>query len=203
MMGKTLFTLCRQREQEILLAEQRRQEQQAELLLARAFIKQPQERDFFPPLKDVHHVYQKNEGRWCYSLQEDDEFCALVLKLDIGRHIETSLIQVDVQPGFVRLLIKGRLFQLVLPEAVQPDDYTVVRGRGSKALIVTMPKQHVRHTETETVGLAMCPNAGGKQAIQQQRNLGKVCSKHKELLGAVITKVVIEEVDGMDGLPEL
>jgi protein TilB len=47
------------------------------------------------------------------------------LTVDIGRYLDTSLIKTDVQPWYIRLLIKGRLLQLNLP--------VEVRGGGSSA----------------------------------------------------------------------
>lgn len=37
----------------------------------------------------------------------------------MGRYLDTSLIKADVRPTFVRLLIKGRLLQLLLPAEVK------------------------------------------------------------------------------------
>lgn len=37
----------------------------------------------------------------------------------MGKFLDTSLIRADVQPRVVRLLIKGRLLQLVLPAEVR------------------------------------------------------------------------------------
>lgn len=38
----------------------------------------------------------------------------------MGKFLDTSLIRADVQPRVARLLIKGRLLQLVLPAEVRP-----------------------------------------------------------------------------------
>lgn len=43
---------------------------------------------------------------------------SIQLEVAVGRYVDTSLIKADVRPAFVRLLIKGRLLQLVLPEEV-------------------------------------------------------------------------------------
>jgi len=43
---------------------------------------------------------------------------SLVLEVPVGKFLDTSLIRADVQPRVVRLLIKGRLLQLVLPAEV-------------------------------------------------------------------------------------
>jgi protein TilB len=42
-----------------------------------------------------------------------------VLEVAVGKFLDTSLIKADVQPRAVRLLIKGRLLQLVLPAEVR------------------------------------------------------------------------------------
>lgn len=38
--------------------------------------------------------------------------------MQVGKFVDTSLIRADVQPQYVRLLIKGRLLQLHLPAEV-------------------------------------------------------------------------------------
>ena len=64
----------------------------------------------------------------------------MVLQVVLGRFLDTSLIQADVQPTFVRLLIKGCLLQLVLPSEVRPDASWAQRSRASGRLVLTMPK---------------------------------------------------------------
>lgn len=41
-----------------------------------------------------------------------------MLQVAVGKFMDTSLIKADVQPKVVRLLIKGRLLQLLLPAEV-------------------------------------------------------------------------------------
>lgn len=41
-----------------------------------------------------------------------------MLDVAVGKFLDTSLIKADVQPQVARLLIKGRLLQLVLPVEV-------------------------------------------------------------------------------------
>ena len=88
----------------------------------------------------------------------------MVLDVRVGKFLDTSLIDVDVQPGVVRCLIKGLLLQLVLPEVrtaglpqcsrqrvhsphahaclqeVMPDYADCQRSKTTGALVVTMPK---------------------------------------------------------------
>ena len=64
----------------------------------------------------------------------------MTLTVALGRQLDSSLIEADVQPTHVRLLIKGRLLQLALPAEVQPDACTAQRSRASGRLMLTMPK---------------------------------------------------------------
>lgn len=49
---------------------------------------------------------QKNEGQWDFSLDETSDGRSIVLDVAIGKYIDSSLVKADVQPKFVRLLIK-------------------------------------------------------------------------------------------------
>ena len=53
--------------------------------------------------------------------------------------MDTSLLDVDVQPNFVRVTIKGQLLQLTLPTEVQSGRSIAQRSNASGDLVVTMP----------------------------------------------------------------
>lgn len=53
--------------------------------------------------------------------------------------MDTSLLDVDVQPTYVRVTIKGEILQLVLPAEVQSDQSVAQRSLASGDLVVTMP----------------------------------------------------------------
>eukprot|EP00884_Botryococcus_braunii_P011116 jgi/Botrbrau1/20004/Bobra.200_1s0011.1 len=75
----------------------------------------PKNWDDFPPIEDMERPMQRNEGKWPFTLKENDDDTAAVLEVDVGKYLDTSLIKADVQPTVVRLLIKGKLLQLRLP----------------------------------------------------------------------------------------
>ncbi len=52
-------------------------------------------------------------------MHDDISENALVLDVVVGRYLDTSLIDVDVQPYLVRILVKGKLLQLHLPSEVR------------------------------------------------------------------------------------
>lgn len=91
-----------------------------------------------------------------------------MLEVKVGKYLDTSLIKADIQPEWVRLLIKGYLLQLELgaeaspaPPAflpsseirrrwsltepapllqVFPDRSVATRSKATGALLITMPK---------------------------------------------------------------
>lgn len=69
----------------------------------------------------------------------DTERDKYILDLGIYRHLDTSLVDVDVQPNYVRVKIKEKLFQLHLPQEVDTTNSTAQRSRTTGRLLVTMP----------------------------------------------------------------
>nr|XP_021154536.1 protein tilB homolog [Columba livia] len=75
-----------------------------------------------------------------FSLKDDEENNQLILDLAVYRHLDSSLLDVDVQPTYIRVLVKGKPFQLVLPEEVKPDSSSAKRSQTTGHLVVSMPK---------------------------------------------------------------
>ncbi|XP_041969301.1 protein tilB [Aricia agestis] len=74
-----------------------------------------------------------------FSDAEPDKF---ILDLYLYRYMDTSLIDVDVQPNYVRVLIKGKIFQLHLPEDVNVSNSTATRSQTTGHLVITMQKSN-------------------------------------------------------------
>lgn len=54
--------------------------------------------------------------------------------------MDTSLCDVDVQPNYVKVTLKGRVLQLALNEEIKPDSSTAKRSQTTGHLLITMPK---------------------------------------------------------------
>ncbi|KAM8838833.1 dynein axonemal assembly factor 11 [Synchiropus picturatus] len=54
-------------------------------------------------------VMNVNEPKLDFSLTEDDERGLVVLELQVFRHLDTSLLDVDVQPTYARVTVKGKV----------------------------------------------------------------------------------------------
>uniref|UniRef100_A0A8D0EIB9 Leucine-rich repeat-containing protein 6 n=1 Tax=Strix occidentalis caurina TaxID=311401 RepID=A0A8D0EIB9_STROC len=85
-------------------------------------------------------VLNVNVPKLHFSLKDDEENNQIILDLAVYRHLDTSLLDVDVQPTYVRVLVKGKPFQFVLPEEVKPDSSSAKRSQTTGHLVVSMPK---------------------------------------------------------------
>jgi protein TilB len=81
-----------------------------------------------------------NEARYDFQLRDDDENNQFILEVAIPRYMDTSLVECDVQPKYVRLKIKGKVLQLVLDEEVSSDRSCAQRSQTSGHLVLTLPK---------------------------------------------------------------
>ncbi|KAM7379821.1 hypothetical protein PAMP_005343 [Pampus punctatissimus] len=96
-------------------------------------------------------VMNVNEPKLDFCLTEDDENNTIVLDLAVYRHMDTSLIDVDVQPTYARVSVKGKIFQMVLPTEVKPDSSTAQRSQTTGHLVLTMPRAEGEIKVTETI----------------------------------------------------
>ncbi|XP_053606891.1 protein tilB [Plodia interpunctella] len=70
----------------------------------------------------------------------DSEPDKYILDLAVYKYLDTSLVDVDVQPNYVRVMVKGKIFQLHLPEEIDTTNSTAQRSQITGHLLVSMPK---------------------------------------------------------------
>ncbi|XP_065834181.1 dynein axonemal assembly factor 11-like [Oscarella lobularis] len=81
-----------------------------------------------------------NEGKFEFSLTEIDGGNAFALDVAVPRFLDTSLMDCDIEPTFVKCVIKGKVLQLTLPDEVSPDRSSAKRSQTTGHLVLTMPK---------------------------------------------------------------
>ncbi|XP_032867685.1 dynein axonemal assembly factor 11 isoform X3 [Tyto alba] len=59
-------------------------------------------------------VLNVNVPKLHFSLKDDEENNQIILDLAVYRHLDTSLLDVDVQPTYVRVLVKGKAKEIIL-----------------------------------------------------------------------------------------
>jgi protein TilB len=72
---------------------------------------------------------------------DDDEF--IILTVHVFKHMDSSLINLDIQPNYVRVILKGKALQLALSEEVKPDSSTAQRSQTTGHLVIKMPKLNI------------------------------------------------------------
>lgn len=80
-----------------------------------------------------------NQAKIDFLFTDTDPTC-FVLDLAVYKHLDTSLVEIDVQPNYVRVMVKGKIFQLHLPEEVDTTNSTAERSQVTGRLVVRMPK---------------------------------------------------------------
>ncbi|KAL5032402.1 hypothetical protein BDV3_000975 [Batrachochytrium dendrobatidis] len=87
-------------------------------------------------------VLQRNDGK--YVFKWIDSPTTIVLSIEISKFLDTSLIDVDVHPTWLRVTIKGKILQLVIDQPVQSDSIVCERSKLTGQLAITMLKEKVQ-----------------------------------------------------------
>lgn len=90
-------------------------------------------------LKRFGRLLLRNEGGVKFHLEEEPGEEGVVLTVQPGKFISTSLIEVRVEVQCVRVWIKGKLLQIPLGVEVSPDGAVVQRATTSGELKITIP----------------------------------------------------------------
>ncbi|KAI0209882.1 tilB-like [Lamellibrachia satsuma] len=103
-----------------------------------------------------------NEAKVGFDLSDEGD--CFQLDVSVFRHLDTSLCDVDVQPTYVRVTLKGKILQLVLSEEVKPDSSEAKRSQTTGHLLITMPKVNpvVRPTTRKDLKKDSGKNSGSK-----------------------------------------
>ena len=79
----------------------------------------------------------RNEGKFPYNLNEDDR-AKTTLTVEPGKYISTTLIHIDLQPTYVRIIIKEKLLQLTFSREVAIESAKVERSSITGQLKLTL-----------------------------------------------------------------
>ncbi|XP_077606082.1 dynein axonemal assembly factor 11 isoform X1 [Crocuta crocuta] len=110
-----------------------------------------------------------NEPKLDFSLKDDEKHNEIILDLAVYRYMDTSLIDVDVQPTYVRVMVKGKPFQLVLPAEVRPDSSSAKRSQTTGHLVICMPKvDEVIAGWRQTSGSGTSPSDSSRERTNQR-----------------------------------
>lgn len=69
-----------------------------------------------------------NQAKLSFTFSDEDPEM-YVLDLAVYKYMDTSLIDVDLQPIYVRVTVKEKVFQMVFPEEVQVEKSYALRSQ--------------------------------------------------------------------------
>ncbi|XP_078254647.1 dynein axonemal assembly factor 11 isoform X3 [Rhinoraja longicauda] len=139
-------------------------------------------------------VFNVNEPKIDFTLTDNEENNQFILDLAVYRFLDTSLLDIDVQPTYVRVVVKGKVFQLVLQEEVKPDSSSAKRSQTTGHLLLTMPKvQEVitakcKSKITPRASNSTNPHPGITRTTQSIEKLEVDPSKHVDITNIVTAK---------------
>lgn len=129
--------------------------------------------------------YNVNQAKVSFTLNDEDDRERIILEVAAYRHLDTAHLDVDVQPRYVRVTIKGKVLQLALPCEVSTDRSEAKRNVTTGNLVITMPRLNPLAVIGAPVDRRRAPTAtmkqqrGGNKVVRRQA--GPVPSK-RELL---------------------
>jgi protein TilB len=121
-----------------------------------------------------------------FTIKEDREF--VEIDISVGKYVDTSLLQIDLQPRYVNVLVKQKALTLNLPNEIKVSESAAQRSQTTGKLLLKLKKVN----PTEIVGF---PKATPPKP--KSRNLNEVVDIKN------IVKKKIEDLDIPDDIPDL
>ncbi|KAB7503096.1 hypothetical protein Anas_10242 [Armadillidium nasatum] len=91
---------------------------------------------------DIQKRREKNEQRQIRKIYPRQKRPFIIF--DKYRYLSGEHLQCDVQPTYVRVLIKGQPLQIVFPTEVKPDSATALRSQVTGHLVIMAPKVNIK-----------------------------------------------------------
>lgn len=98
-------------------------------------------------------IRQCNEGRYEFVFDETPDKTCITLDLWLPKFMDTSLVNVDLNPLYVRVDIKGKITQLKFEEEILVDQSKVQRSTTTGVLKITMPKANISEIQARQMRL--------------------------------------------------
>ena len=107
--------------------------------------KKPPREGFDELPENTDAILQVNEGKYEFTLGSEGEDIdadanTIILRVQIPKHFDTSLVDVDCHSEIVRVLIKGELLLLRFPEKVREETCKASRSQTTGELKVSVEK---------------------------------------------------------------
>ena len=158
-------------------------------------------------------IKQCNEGRWQFRFDEESRPGSVLLSVPVAKFLSSTLIDVDVHPTYVSVVIKGKVLRLVLPAEVRAEDSTAQRSATTGHFLLIMPKVNQaenmisvraarRHREAKEAAGRKEREETGSSIIRPESSRSGLASEMMEeatkqtLKGSVCIEGLVDEKNG-------
>jgi len=134
------------------------------------------------PPKEIPSVYnnkgevrQCNEGKFDFHLDDTSDNLNIIFHLHTPKFLTTELMDIDINPWYVRCIIKEKLTQLKLSSEIIPSTSNVQRSKTTGFLKITMvrlqPDRELRQKEVVAPTIEPLKPMDEKKSIIQRTNM--------------------------------
>jgi len=123
--------------------------------------KKPPREGFDALPENTDALLQVNEGKYDFIFENDDLEDEIVLRVQIPKHYDTSLVDVDYHSDIIRVLIKGELLLLRLPEKVNEEKCNAARSKTTGELKISMMKSSLTNHKKSKKKMMIAKTTGG------------------------------------------
>lgn len=99
----------------------------------------------------------------------DDNPEEYLLTIHVYKHLDTELIDVDLQPIYVKISIKEKIFQIVFPDEILIDKSTCQRSTTTGHLVIKMPRANYKPRPSSLLLKYKEDNECGKQSDTEKK----------------------------------
>ena len=149
-------------------------------------------------------IKQCNQGKYQFWFEEEDNAKnngaeekkrsggnTLIMRIAIPKHLSTSLIDVDIHPTYVSVVIKSKILRVILPVEVMSTQSSARRSAATGYLELVMPKVNPNEV---LIGLGhVRDNTGKDRKVDNNKKVSDAGSENKtrmkkERLGQILMK---------------
>lgn len=125
------------------------------------------------------------------------------MDISIQKHLSSSLIDVDVHPTYISVVIKSKVLRLKLPEEVRSEESYAQRSSTTGHLMVVMPKVKIERLRDIIDCSTPQECDASKEKTSREKTRGNTSLQHEmlqeaqtTLTGPVTLKGLVKEKDG-------
>ncbi|EDV95191.1 protein tilB [Drosophila grimshawi] len=121
--------------------------------------------------------YNLNQAKLTFKFEEEPNHYSLLL--EVYKHLDTSHIDVDIQMNYVRVTVKGKIFQIAYSEEVKPHESVVQRSQITGHLQITIKKlksNELLSIKSSNPSGTKRSSAAGQRAPLGIVDIGSICA---------------------------